>query len=116
MDWKQEALTRIDALAQKLGIAVTYLWHALIKNSYVEGVQYGLFALVFFALAAFAATRDIEWLDDGEARGFAWFGRSAVTWACIVAATACIVACVGRFINPEFYALQTLLEQVGLKK
>lgn len=40
MDWKAELFKRLDALADKLGVAAGHLWAVLVRQAYVEGMFY----------------------------------------------------------------------------
>jgi hypothetical protein len=119
MDWKQEALKRLDALAEKLGTTAQYLWTVLVKQAYIEGIV----GTVLFVLCAIYLGIGIRLLFKwGRQFPDASYNEETIlaTKMTVVGVTGAIalitcLVCLTAFmqlLNPEYYALQQLLGAV----
>jgi hypothetical protein len=52
MEWKEEAFKRIDAIAEKLGVAASEVWGVLIKQAVVDGKAFAYEAIVLIVIAS----------------------------------------------------------------
>lgn len=110
---RAEVFSRIDAIGAKLGVAANHLWPVLVRQSYADAAI-DLVLGTTFALVAF---RCYSWLpglwkkSDGDD---VYFMGVCLSTLGLVAATVAVVVCLsqaaGRFINPEYYALQSVLD------
>jgi len=121
VDWKTEVLKRLDVLADKLGTTGTYLWHVLVKQGIVIGAIDLFIASVFLILAILAFKVSYRgysnFANDWDDTEFKHGSRFAVGFiAGIVASGVFLVHLTDglqELLNPEFYALNTILEKFG---
>lgn len=122
----KEVFARLDALAEKLGVTAQYLWTVLLKQAHVEAVSSlcwagaGLMALVGGVLGIRCALRmkkdKPSWTDREE------MSEKAVT-VLAVSIAATFIGLLGLilnlswvitpWLNPEFWALQQVLQVLG---
>ena len=115
----KELLSRLDALAAKLGIAADQLWAILVRQAHVEmNVQFAVGLLAFLVLLAaaglfvYGARRG--WGDcwDDEAVGSAFVGGLIAVLAFGIATFSWLDAyCIA--MNPEYWAFKELVKLLG---
>jgi uncharacterized membrane protein len=120
VDWKTELLKRFDTLADKLGTTGTYLWHILVKQGYIEGWT-DLFISIIFAILLFISAKiaykkykkseEYNWNEDTCVVKFIVFFTLSLIFF-IISATNLYMG-IQEILNPEFYALNILLEKLG---
>jgi hypothetical protein len=107
-----KAFGYIDSVAQKLGVAAEHVWPLMIKQQVVGGIT-DLFFGVVLAVAAYLlirqAMKDLTTYEGSEERGLvlSFLGGIAAIFAFF-----CIYFSVGPIINPEYYAIQEILEVI----
>jgi hypothetical protein len=103
----------IEKASEKLGVAIPHLWGVLIKQQYVEAVQALVVGAIIFVtgmwLGKFFKNRDAIARKEsnyyaGEYIFFSVASRIVVAIALIISMS----VAVGRFINPDFYAIQDI--------
>jgi len=119
-DWKAEIFKRLDALSEKLGVAAGHLWGVLVRQGIAEGVQWLIWALCFGALflvalwwfkKSYAAVKECNWNDDGA--GFSTVFSFLALIGTTIGFFANLSDALMRFVNPEYFALQKILELFG---
>jgi len=111
-----EVLQRIDALAAKLGVAAGEVWKILVKQSVVEAWQQVATGVVFvLVMVAFIYFGRWCWKRYEESGGYGDWNTSALIAYSLALIPAVIAICsvitaISRFVNPEYYALQVILE------
>lgn len=112
-----EVLTRLDAVAEKIGEGADYFWPVLVRQQYVEATFALVFALVMLGLAFLIPA----WARSINGRGNWGDGTGAPSGECVgfIVLLFGFLGCLGWFLtyvlhfgaffNPEFYALQDLL-------
>lgn len=97
--------------------ACPVIWGAVYKQVYVEAVAYVV--LFVLALAATYACYRIFLYGQEEAKRDKWsdWGAGSLLFATLgalaaIIATICINAAIGRFVNPEFYAIRYFISQL----
>lgn len=123
----EQLIEVIQVVSEKLGVAAEALYPILIKQAYVEGVEVliqGLLSLVI-AFISLKGVRHIwksyrkqrlsdKGIDDGE--GFFMFiGVFLLSLICIfffVLGVEQVTDSIGAFLNPEWYALEMLLDKI----
>lgn len=119
MDWKQELLKRLDAVAAKLGTTTEYLWKVLVRQGYVEGITDVLSGVTCLVMTIVLYRFTVKWtkMKPGEHE---WTeGQSACVWlgtilglAFAVATSACLTAGIKELLNPEYFALREILQAI----
>lgn len=116
MEWKQELLKRLDALADKLGTTAAYLWSTLVKQAISSGISdaiWGVFFVILSTIAYFVGKalwkkgKDHE--DNFAAGAFAW----AVSAAAFMGGLNFLVCAIQEFYNPAYYALHEVLQTLS---
>lgn len=126
MDWKQELLRRLDALADKLGTTGAYLWATLYRQARLEGLADGADA-IFLGVLTYIAYRMAKgcyekYKEKKEAghyssAGNGWMagvitlsivGTGFSVWSFCVLHNA-VLEC----LNPGYYALEKVLQTIG---
>lgn len=119
MNWKEEAIKRLDALAAKLGTTSSYLWSVLLKQAIAQGVADCITAAVCAGVVI------------GCGLLFRWSYKNGVAddWDSPAWAVTCIISpliAVGFFVgfivnlqsgvmelyNPAYYAVSSVLQAV----
>lgn len=125
MDWKQEVLSRLDAVAAKLGTTTTYLWQVLVKQAVVQGgisladaLGLGILFYITYRVGKYTVKLAI---GNPEGRyhdesGY-WY---IATGVCAIAAIIFVMQgidagtdAMAHFINPQYYALHEVLQALG---
>lgn len=114
----EETLRRLDALAEKLGVATEYLWGVLIAQSKVAIVECIVGFIVGGLLLAttWYLSRKAAAADDYGYEGFA-LGSGALLLG-IIGIVVLLVATFSIWtplLNPEYYALKQVLGAIGSK-
>jgi len=124
MDWKQELLKRLDALADKLGTTGAYLWQVLVRQAVLGGVADSVVA-VFLGVAAYLAfkyarycygkyiessQKDRYYPSEGWIAGYILLGIACAGLA--LASTLVAHDAILELMNPAFYALKEVLSSV----
>lgn len=119
MTQSQEVLSRLDALAAKLGVAASHLWAVLVRQAYVEAAGTALFvamivALTYVAVRVFRYGRAKEWYSgfDNESACIGTAVACLGLGVCWVIALVQIVCSAQNILNPEYFALSKILEAV----
>ena len=119
MDWKQEMLKRLDALAEKLGTTAQYLWHVLVKQGIAMGLVDATTAVAFLVATIIGivyAKKLVKWLLGPDGIEDVWFPAILLIGSCIgmtIAALCYAQSAILELYNPEYWALQELLKAVG---
>lgn len=117
-------------LESQLGIAVEYIWKALVKQSYVDGISsfiWGVVWLIVFILTIILAPRifkksnksyeDAE--DSDEATLYEFIGCAiligsiAIVLISLPVSINMIVNGIKQFLNPDYYAIEKILSLVN---
>lgn len=116
-DIQKEVLTRLDALAAKLGVVTSHLWAVLVRQQQVQFLVDLLYTVVTVAgvvvaavllrnfLRKFKATNDEMWAGGAFAAGVVLL----IVGICACVNIASLMDSVGRLMNPEYYALRSLM-------
>ncbi len=108
--------TLLQELIAFLQNASPLVWSALMKQVYAVGVQKAVlslfFVLVFFALLWLANRGTKMEKNDDEWEGLDWFAWLLSIMAAFIAVASASGA-IMRFYNPEYYAIQMILTQLG---
>ena len=113
----QDVGSLIDKLAEKLSIPAAHLWSVLVRQAYVTLWQDVLFVVVFAVLAAFGALlwHKSNTFADADAR----FGSRMLviigSALLLILSLACISEIITVALNPEYYALQQVLDVIKQK-
>lgn len=108
-----QILSRLDALAAKLGVGAGQAWQILLRQAKVEAAS-ELFFLVIWAVSAFIFYRCcmvcVEKYKEEEGDWFMGIGLSiAAGVGSMIGVAACLSYIFGVLVNPEGYALGTIL-------
>jgi hypothetical protein len=104
---KEEALKRLDALAEKLGVVSEHLWAVLVRQQYVEAWFGQIVALVAAVLLVVIWRRTL-----GRERGYyddAVLGASLASVPLGIAIVIGSYVAMTGFLNPEYGALREVL-------
>ena len=109
-----EILKRIDALAEKLGVASGQLWSVIVAQARVEGITLLIIAGVL-AIVAVGLARLVKrfWGTDDDAESVIVVVGSV---GCVVASTiafGCAIGSITPLLNPQYWALQEIVKQLG---
>ena len=113
----QDVGSLIGKLAEKLSIPVTHLWSVLVRQAYVTLWQDVLLVVVFAVLAVLGVLlwRKSNTFVDDDAR----FGSRILVIVgsalLLILSLACIREIITVALNPEYYALQQVLDAIKQK-
>jgi len=110
-----EVLTKIDTLAQKIGVTIEQLWPWMVKQQYVEAF-YVLAIFVIFSITLFSTCRfikKVKW-NDYEITIEQIIG---VTFGILIGIGFCVsgislISEFGDIFNPEYWALKDLMRMI----
>lgn len=118
----KDAMTPV---ATAIGKGAEYGWTIVIKQMYVQGIGYALAAICSFAIAWTLFYWGREWLKEAKAyknnNSYSTDGDGLYMGAFIFLTLSAFVlsfgvmsvyAAIAHFINPDFYALQFLIDAV----
>lgn len=109
-----ELLKRLDQLAAKLGVAASFLWHALIRQAYINAAENLVVAIILAVAALYLFRLSIvlwNWSDGHPNTNDTGLGAGLVFFVGLVAAgfaITCICDTVDGFLNPGYAALGAL--------
>lgn len=117
---KEELLKRLDALAAKLGVASEHIWQVLVKQAGVAAVENLIGILIGVAVMILG-----PWLFqkgrttpkvNGDSTDLA-VAQMVIGVVClavsVVVTIACVVSLPTLVMNPEYFALQKVMEWLG---
>jgi len=131
MDVSEQINSVINNLAEKLGVAAEKLYPVLVKQVYVDAVSKAVTSLVGLAviIAVIFVIKKLksgwwkklsemdhnryETIDDELSRGLTIAGVSMAGIIGILLFLVPISGIVGRIINPDWYAIQMILEKIS---
>lgn len=117
MDWKQEVLKRLDALAEKLGTTAVYLWAVLVKQAYLTGIGDGIVALMLFGVSWFSIKCFNKTLVKAAEEDDDWYFASVllgiVIAVLILSGINYGLDSFRELLNPGYYALHDVLQTLG---
>lgn len=112
----------LEKLAVQLGTTVEYLWSVLVKQALISGIT----NLVLYLLLIIAIIAELRWFkfftenydelcDDGNenAYGAGLIIGAFMLMVCAIIAVINLESTLASFFNPEYWALQKVLSQLG---
>lgn len=111
-----ETLQMLTALAEKLGTTAEYLLGVLVKQAPISGVLSLLFMIFWISATVFwfsfvkKKTTDDDWYGDGVF--FAWASVFILGVISICVSTCAIESIASAFLNPEYWALNQLFQNL----
>lgn len=108
-----EILKRIDVLAEKLGVASGQLWSVMIAQARIEGITMLIIAGVL-ALVAVGLARLVKrfWRSEDD-DGVIVVGGSVGCVAASAIAFGYAIGSLTPLLNPQYWALQEIIKQLG---
>lgn len=120
---QQQLLQRLDALAQKLGIAATAIWNMYVQQARIDGLECVVFSVLSFVatgiLSVIAKRRyarplvapikdefDVVHTDTHD--DASWIAVCA--FLCLIPAFICGCNAIDLLLNPQLVAFQRILE------
>lgn len=114
---RAQVFSRIDALGAKLGVAADHIWPVLVRQSYADAAMDGVLAIAAFVLIFKAFAWSKYWFKEaeeekygGDFQAFAGFVCSVLTVGCVLLVVYGLGDGLRHLINPEYYALQSVLD------
>ena len=112
----EQVMTRIDALAVKLGVTAEYLFGVYVRQAYVEVMQFVTFFSVWFivftlTMLAFRKSMQVSWDNPTfwnisvVIGGFA----SLILGMTVLIESKGVFAC---YFNPEYFAFKEILRNI----
>lgn len=105
----------IDAMAAGLGVASTYVFELLVRQQIAEGVALLIAGIILAAGGAWAAVKAFRlFAEDGDSdvQFIAALGGITAGVASLIGLFALIPPAILHLINPEYYALQAILDVI----
>lgn len=130
-DLKQEIFARLDAIGAKLGVLANHLWEVLVRQAYIEGVTDLIFAAIaaIWFLCAVKLLHTIlnvpheerkqgnTWWEYGDqltvVGGIGTIAGTITGIGALVSGLYNLTTGIQQVMNPEFYALQYVLSELG---
>lgn len=111
---EEEILKRIDALAEKLGVASEHVWGVLVKQAVLEGaigLSLWVIATVGLSLTARFVTKELlEMAKYKEDRLFGTVVPAVFVFILVgIPGITLLSTWIGKIANPEYYAFQEIL-------
>lgn len=118
--FQAKVIEYLDVLAKNLGVAVDYVFAMLVRQQIVEGVVYGSIWLIVLGACVAALVPYIKWAwknadDDVDQLLFSLLLGLFITVIPIVLSLIFLPESIMKVVNPEYYALKTILDAVGGK-
>jgi hypothetical protein len=115
-----EVLTRLDVLAEKLGVAAGQIWQIYVAQAKVEGIKYlasGVVGLLPLAIYLYFAKRFWVWdLDAGfNKKGSGGIFASLATMIALMSGGSALInlfASLTPLLNPQYWAFQQIVSQL----
>ena len=106
----------IDALAAQLGVAKEFVWALLVRQQYVEAAQLAIGVICCVVALVYTIPICSKGFNEKYTTGDADAAAAIIGLFVSVGASIYIlcgsIACVGRLLNPEYYALKDILNMV----
>lgn len=103
----QKIAELIDQLAKSLGVAADHVWQVLVYQQYIDGIKQMIIYGVIFCVALVGFLKCLRLVREEEEFwiiGCVLFGLAVVMTFCE------FVSSIGLLINPEYYAIQEILD------
>ena len=117
IDLTEKGLTQV---ATQLGTTLPQLWEIMVRQQYIEAIQafilLGVSSIVFYfsVRAVFRAIKDEEnGKTANEARDSIIIGSVVISGVFLIISFAMSYEGIGQILNPEYYAIQSIVEQIG---
>jgi hypothetical protein len=114
----------LEIMAKKLGVAAEHLYEVLTKQAMVEGIIdlifYPILFLIIFPIFIFCFKKyryhekECNWSEESNYM-IASIISGVVAAALLIGVLATMPDSIGRIINPEYYAIQDLLDVLSGK-
>lgn len=126
-NFTKEAEIILDMIAEKFGTTVDLLWGVLIRQVYVDATVHFIY-LMCIIVGLFLLIRMVKWLvkdyyekspssdfesfliDSGPVGTLSVVASLVFFILSLVSLPFLIESIIGRFVNPEYYALKLLME------
>jgi hypothetical protein len=114
---KDEILKRVDALAEKLGVASGELWKILVQQAHIVAIQTGVEIVICGAISivgyrwmrrGFAAAEE----DDWDSFPAVMIGGLLMFFGGTLFAIVNLIDVWTPLLNPQYWALQQILETI----
>lgn len=107
----------IEQLAAKLGTTAEYLWTVLIAQARIEAIECAIVSLIFLILTlvsglTFFYCRKKYLQDDEDGYMAGQIFSSVIGVFCVIPAIMYGVGIVTPMMNPEYWALKQILNQI----
>lgn len=114
----EAAKPALDSLAAKLGVAAGHMWAVLVRQAYVDAFSNLVFMAIiavmwFYAIKGYARYRKLDSRvreDVFEDWIFAFVFGGIIFGILTIAAVAALFISIGELVNPEYYAIKTVLD------
>ena len=116
----EEIITRgfnlLEAVCEKIGVTIDYLWPYFIRQQIVEAIVPLLFLVVGIVLAIVCykqlMSQDIFKNYDLTAKGGIWIALSIATFICLFISAVEFATNLSGLLNPQYSAIQDLVKMV----
>lgn len=110
----EQTLALLDKLAEKLGTTSEFLWAALVKQAFVEGVVYLLqiAGLIYGGVWLYRWFRAISVNEWDEIKYLPLGVVASVYGIVVIVAFFSLPMLAASFINPEYWALKEVLSAI----
>jgi hypothetical protein len=112
----------LQALADKAGVAAEHFWPIFVKQQMIEGITVLFFIILFGLLSFFLLRMAINSVDgannyegtykDVSKTAIGYVAGIILAFACFFTILVEAPPSIGKIFNPEYYAVQSLVEMV----
>ena len=110
----EEVLSKLDALAAKIGVTVEQVWLWVVKQQYVDAIYYSITASIFIIITTtmmILTKKYWEKIEKESLEGF-FVGVNIVVSIITIITISIALTAIPNVFNPEYWALKDLMGMI----
>jgi len=108
---EEKVVEMLNVMAVKLGVATEHLWEIMVRQAFVSSAV-DVFIYLFWCAVGYVSFILLKRVEDKEARFYLYCVGALGFGLVMIIIGICFSTTITGFINPEYWALNAILEKV----